>query len=225
MEGIRFMRRMTGKTKEERALGMGEGADYKPYITGTEFSSLGTCACIVDWKHGRGVECLSQAEERWYYVLRWDDDNVDIREQYPLDRERTEKICEKYEINHPFAYDDVKCMTTDFLVTKVDGTYHAFSVKASEHISQQEKVTMFIEKTYWNLQGVPFDILLGNKVDRVLVRNIKLVTEYYDIKRVYDDISMLKYKMAHKIIDFDMSARLITNDVLRRHINEQVFNR
>ena len=72
------------KTKKNRHMGEGVEKDYLPYITTSEFNSLGTTSVIVDWKTGRGVHCLSQAEAYWYYVLRWDDNNVDIREQYPL---------------------------------------------------------------------------------------------------------------------------------------------
>lgn len=78
-------RRISQKTKLKRRMGQGEGADYIPYITTREFNSLGTTALIKDWITGRTVHCFSQGEARWYYILRWDDENIDIREQYPLD--------------------------------------------------------------------------------------------------------------------------------------------
>jgi hypothetical protein len=77
-------RKISQKTKQLRKMGTGEGASYIPYITTSEFNSLGTTSVIRDWKTGRGVHCLAQGETLWYYILRWDDNNVDIREQSML---------------------------------------------------------------------------------------------------------------------------------------------
>ena len=73
-------------------MGEGTGKDYRPYITTSEFNSQGTTSVIRDWKTDRGVHCLSQGEMLWYYILRWDDENIDIREQYPLDYGETVRI-------------------------------------------------------------------------------------------------------------------------------------
>lgn len=78
------MRKISLKTKINEKRGTGTCADYKPYIYVSESKSDGTASIITDWKHGRAIQCLSQSEAMAYYVLRWDDSNVDIREQYPL---------------------------------------------------------------------------------------------------------------------------------------------
>ena len=94
-------RRLSDETKKKRKMGTGEGKDYIPYITTSEFNSRGTTSVIKDWKTGRGVHCLSQGETLWYYILRWDDNNVDIREQYPLDVDKTVAIAEEMGIQYP----------------------------------------------------------------------------------------------------------------------------
>ena len=81
-------------------MGTGEGAEYIPYITTSEFNSRGTTSVITDWKTGRQVHCLSQSEALWYYVLRWRDDIADIREQYPLDNIQTTMIAEQLGFRH-----------------------------------------------------------------------------------------------------------------------------
>lgn len=72
-------KRISRATKLARGQGSGEGAKYKSYVMTNEFNSLGTTSVIKDWKTGRGVHCLSQAEALWFYILRWDDNNIDIR--------------------------------------------------------------------------------------------------------------------------------------------------
>ena len=47
-------RRIPDKTKKIRKMGEGTGKDYKPYITTSEFNSMGTTSVIKDWKTGRG---------------------------------------------------------------------------------------------------------------------------------------------------------------------------
>ena len=44
----------------------------------------GTTSIITDWKTGRNIHCMSQGEAMWYFLLRWDDSNIDIREQLSL---------------------------------------------------------------------------------------------------------------------------------------------
>ena len=56
------MRRKNKKTKKRLGMGTGEGSKYKPYIQVGEFGSMGIAACVVDYKTGRSVHLLSQAE-------------------------------------------------------------------------------------------------------------------------------------------------------------------
>ena len=206
-------------TKRARKMGMGAGKDYLPYITTSEFNSCGTTSVIKDWKTGRGVHCLSQGEAYWYYVLRWDDDNVDIREQYPLKVEDTVKIARVNGFKHPVNAKHV--MTTDFLVTKADGTYHAYSVKVSRNMSRRTLELLCIEKIYWNSRNIPFTLLFKEDINKVLVNNIRLVTEFYDPTRVYDIWSALKHKIAIKEFKVDLSKTPLMKEDLQKLLEEK----
>lgn len=46
-------KRISEKGKQLRGMGTGEGAEYIPYITTSEFNSRGTTSVITDWKTGR----------------------------------------------------------------------------------------------------------------------------------------------------------------------------
>ena len=67
------MQRITEEGKIKNGRGTGTGVEYKPWIKIRELNSKGTASNIIDWKNGRQIELLSQAEVWWYYVLRWDD--------------------------------------------------------------------------------------------------------------------------------------------------------
>lgn len=202
-------RQISNKTKEIRKMGIGQGKDYKPYITTSEFNSQGTTSVINDWKTGRAIHCLSQGEMLWYYILRWDDNNADIREQFPLNRNLTLKIAKENGFKPPGQRDHI--MTTDFLVTEIDGSLHAYSVKSNDNLSQRELQILCIEKIYWSKQGVPFDILFKTKANKTLVANIRLITEFFNPQNVFDKYSAIKHKISIKEYHIDLEHKILTN--------------
>lgn len=202
------MQRITEEGKIKNGRGTGTGVEYKPWIKIRELNSKGTASNIIDWKNGRQIELLSQAEVWWYYVLRWDDNVIDIREQYPLVLDITLAICDECGFVHP-ANRKTR-MTTDFLVDYCDGNRKAFSVKADRAVldNPREVEKQFIEKEYWNKAGIPFQILYKEDLSRQFVMNIKDIVYCYDANRVADDIGKLRYLIAHKKITVDLNTKL-----------------
>ena len=214
--------RVSEKTKQNQRRGKGEGASYKPYIKTREVQSTGTGRILKDKITGRQMHLLSQAEVYTYYLLRWDDSVVDIREQYPLELEDTLKIADHLGYKHP--HDRKTSMTTDFLVTyrEKDGTktYKAYSVKASKEILQNDRTVEIqrIEMAYWNLKGIPFEIVFKEDMNRIKVGNIEAVMDYWDAKKIKTDIDMIKYLIAHKKMIVDMeTAPLDFTDIARAY--------
>ncbi len=214
--------RVSEKTKQNQRRGKGEGASYKPYIKTREVPSTGTGRILKDKITGRQMHLLSQAEVYTYYLLRWDDSVVDIREQYPLELEDTLKIADHLGYKHP--HDRKTSMTTDFLVTyrEKDGTktYKAYSVKASKEILQNDRTVEIqrIEMAYWNLKGIPFEIVFKEDMNRIKVGNIEAVMDYWDAKKIKTDIDMIKYLIAHKKMIVDMeTAPLDFTDIARAY--------
>lgn len=202
-------KRLSKKSKKLRKMGMGSGVDYKPYITTSEFNSQGTTSVIRDWKTGRGVHCLSQGEMLLYYILRWDDTNIDIQEQFPLDFESTCSVAVSMNIHPP-----KDTMTTDMVVTKTNGDIIAYSVKASNNLNRRQLELLCIEKQYWLNKGAAYHLIYKNDLNKILASNIRLVTEFYDSSYVFDTISAIKHKIAIKEISIDMESQLIDTGTL-----------
>ena len=199
-------------------MGSGVGKDYLPYITTSEFNSLGTTSVIKDWKTGREVHCLSQGEMYWYYILRFDDENIDIREQFPLDRSKTEKIAQQFGIKHPGNSTEY-VMTTDFLVTRSDKTHIAYSVKTSDDLKDRDLEILCIEKQYWLSEGCDYQLLLKRDVNRTLVENIRAVVPFYDKTEVFDEYSEIKHGIARKKLQWDMEHTPISNKTIDKWRN------
>ena len=64
--------------------GQGLGKDYIPWIKIQHFPSNGRVSRIKSWKTGRVHHFLSDLETKYFYYLEWQDDVIDIREQFPL---------------------------------------------------------------------------------------------------------------------------------------------
>ncbi len=217
-----------GKIKQLR--GTGSEASYKPWILTRELNSTGTTANIIDWKHGRSVQLLSAGEEMYYYYIRWDDAVQDIREQFPLDLETTNKIAAQFGIRHPRG-----TMTTDMLVTYPADRYVAYSVKDKREdvdyelaktdedrkraIRTAEK--LFVEKYYWTELGVEWKLVFKEDLNPVFVDNIRRSVVYYDEKSVHDDVSKIKHLIATKQIEVDMNAPINYQDLIRKYIKQE----
>lgn len=204
------MREVSTKTKIKEHRGEGEGASYIPWILTREVKgNTGTSTILKDWKHGRQVHLLSQGELWAYYILRWRDDVIDIREQFPLDIEKTIVIADMLGFNHP--KDNEHYMTTDLLVTYLHGnkkSFTAYSVKPNNSMLDNrrcvEKLT--IERIYWESKGIPFRLIFKDKLNPHLVNNIRDVCTYYDINDCQTEEQLIKHNIAHKLIKVDMTV-------------------
>lgn len=214
--------RVSEKTKQNQGRGKGEGSAYKPYIKTREIPSVGTGRILKDKISGRQMHLLSQGEVYAYYLLRWDDTVLDIREQYPLELADTLKIADHLGYKHPC--DRNTPMTTDFLVTykEEDGTktYKAYSVKNDKKVLQNNRTVEIqrIEMAYWNLHGIPFEIVFKEDMNRIKVGNIEAVMDYWDIWDVMTDIDMVKYLIAHKKIPVDLESKPLNFSELARTV-------
>lgn len=182
------MKAPSEETKIRENRGKGHGADYKPWIKTREFNSIGTCVNLVDWKNGRTIELLSQAEAMVYCHLRWNDDVTDIREQFPLDLDETNEIANE------FGYSRVNRgkthMTSDLLVDYKDGHQAVYSVKANRNQSNRTLQKLAIEKKYWNNHHIPFYLVTRDDVSPDEYLNILKATRFYDEKWVNDNDQM-----------------------------------
>lgn len=216
--GNMIISKVSEERKKDEKRGEGHGADYKPYIRVNEFNSKGTTSNPVDWITGRTMQLLSQGEMLFYYILRWDSSVVDIREQFPLDLEATLHIAKNLHIRHPKNKNTR--MTSDFLVDYLDGRQVVYSVKRSRSDIEEPrtKEKLLIEKVYWNQRGIDFVMIYAEELNISYVTNIRIVTEFYNLEDVFDDISMIKHLIATRQIAVDLTCGLIDFSKLKKEL-------
>lgn len=219
------MRRVSEETKIRERRGTGKGPDYKSWIQNRELNSNGVECALVDWKHGRAIQLLSNGEKMSYLILRWDDNVVDIREQFPLNIDDTNRIADELGIRR--ASQGRYHMTTDLLVEYADGTLRAFSVKTNRKEltdNKRNKELALIEFTYWKQQGVSWQFIESDNLNRVRAMNIENVVAYWDKKDVLNEFDYIKYLIAHKMVIVNMEEPIRYKDVINEMKKEGTWD-
>ena len=196
--------------------GTGHGADYIPWIRIDEFNSMGTCSGYPDPIHGRAVQLLSQGELKAYALLRWNDNVIDIREQFPLPMYGTFAIARAEGIDHPVRSGEIQVMTTDLLVDLKNGGHVAVSCKPDANkLSERDKEKIRIEELYWEKAGTKFVLVETNRIPKLLANNILDVFQYYDESKVHDSFSKAKHLVATKELMVNMAEVIDWKAVIR----------
>ncbi|QXX74594.1 TnsA endonuclease N-terminal domain-containing protein [Methylovirgula sp. HY1] len=169
-------RRIARFAAERRGQGIGPG--YRPWLTVSDLPSHGRSHRTFCPKTGRSHHLLSDGEHYAFHLLWWDEDVIDIREQFPLSRIETLAIAAQLNIRHPrdIASSAPLVQTTDFLVTRCRGAMQfleAISVKPDDQLSLGRTLDKLeIERQYWLRRTVPWRLLPHSAVKTVFARNL-----------------------------------------------------
>ncbi len=158
-------------TKEGR--GAGEGASYRPWLECRNVRSRGRKHRLPGMLHDRVMHLMSDLERNAVLFFERDPRVLDLREQYPLDREITRAIARELGTRHPRdpATGTDIVMTTDLLVTFNNGrgsrSTRAFSVKpAGELLDHRIVIKQEMERRYWERLGIVWRPLLDTTLRR-----------------------------------------------------------
>ncbi|MDQ0888527.1 hypothetical protein QFZ81_003615 [Paenibacillus sp. V4I9] len=167
------------RLKEGR--GSGIGTNYKPWILVHEVPSIGKSSIRYSWTVGRDHHFLSLLEAMYFYLLEWDDEVLDFREQFPLlPREETQSIAAELGVKHPT---DPKTkveivMTTDNVITQktqFGQVIKARSIKYEDALQKRRNAEkQMIEKIYWSRRGVEWNVVTENSIHIPKIQNVQM---------------------------------------------------
>jgi hypothetical protein len=163
--------------------GQGEGADYKPWLTVQDFSSTGRCHRPPSTKVGRHLELFSDVEYGVFLLADRARSVLDIREQYPLDRELTREIAIQLNIKHP-VYPATKVdtvMTLDFLLTVRDesGTHYlGVDAKTRDKLEDSRTIEKLqIVKSALSSKHISHVVVIDDHLPKQTIRNLNWLHE------------------------------------------------
>lgn len=186
--------------------GKGEGKNYKPWLTIQDVPSDGRVTRCQGWKTKRIHHLMSDHETRYFFLLEWATDVVDILEQFPLEREKTCKIAENKGIRYP---QDTKTktplvLTTDFLIKvkqNQDVKYFARTIKPSSFLETRRVIEKFeIEREYWKQKEVNWAIVTEKDIPIPLAKNIEWMHSAYWLEDIDDYHSTDCQKLIHILL-------------------------
>ena len=189
--------------KEKR--GQGNGKNYKPYLTVRDVASKGRVHRRPAVTHGRIVHLLSDLELAAFLLFDWDVSVTDIREQFPLDPEKTINIAKRLGIKHPAAKGVIQVMSTDLLIDiNQDGQIlpQAISVKYRDELENTRVIEKLeLEHRYWDGEQVEWFLFTENEVPKALVQNIRWLAPHLHSFELDEESRMATFELILKAIE------------------------
>lgn len=175
---------------QKECRGQGVGAEYRPWLTVQDISSKGRSSRIHCRKTGREHHLFSDIETSLFFMLNWSDQVIDIREQFPLDRDITRGIAASMGVRHP-ADSQTKTdlvMTTDFLVevrSNDEPRLIARSVKPSDELNNSRTLEkQEIERRYWIEKGVEWGVVTELDLPVQRIKNLRWLYEMQSLQHL-----------------------------------------
>lgn len=158
--------------------GAGRLGDYTPWLKIQDVADGGNVTRIKGLKTGRIHHLLSQWELKYFYLLDWATNIVDIREQYPLDQDETIAIAEEAGFRHPCdpVSKEHSVVVSTFLITVKQGIGTkeiARTVVHSKALNNRNIVDKLeIERRYWTFRRIDWGIVTEGEINEILAKNI-----------------------------------------------------
>lgn len=173
------------KIAEWQAQGYGEGhgQDYKPWLEVTDFSSHGRSRRVWGLKTHRIHHLFSDVEYDIFLASEWSRSVIDIREQYPLDRDLTQTIAQQLKIRHPHYPGTLvpTVMTVDFLLTVTKNgkeSYIAVNGKRDEEAEDANSLEKLeIQRTYFEQLEYPHHLMYHSQLPSQKIKNLEWIRD------------------------------------------------
>lgn len=206
--------------------GQGEGINYKPFWTITDFPTYGRASRVLGSKTGRIHHFFSDIEKKVFLLLDFDENNIisDVREHYPL--LNIEETIDTYEDLRLDKFKDKETgeqyvITTTFLITLKDVSgkirHVAVSVKGSSELNRDITIERLeIERRFWEEKNIPWSIITDKEIPKIKCKNIEWIhstlrnSEEFGIstdkrthyKEILKDLLINMYDEIRNIIDY-----------------------
>lgn len=148
-----------------------------------DLSSQGFSSQGKGWKTSRDYQFLSLNELKYFYVLKWMEIVLDIREQFPSFLEETLEIARLCGIKH--SSDDGKplVMTTDFVIIVKKGMETEEWVRTCKTVEELQNPKTLekleLDRRYWQARGMNWGIVTGREIPGVLVGNMMQIHDLH----------------------------------------------
>jgi hypothetical protein len=156
--------------------GQGQSSEYKPFIFVHEVSSDGRVNRVYGHKSQRIHHLLSDLELAVFLLLDWQENVLDVREQFPMRVEDTKRISEDAGLPHQKFNGIYQVLTTDFVIDCQDEEHPRFALQAkySDELEKPSTIERLeLERRYWKSKNIPWYIITEKEIPKTVLDNIK----------------------------------------------------
>ncbi|MEK3880146.1 TnsA endonuclease C-terminal domain-containing protein [Paenibacillus sp. FSL M7-0420] len=169
---------ITHQNRLKDGRGQGRGQDYIPFIQANDnkVASEGWLTRTQGWHSNRIHHTLSKYEYQYLLVQEWTDQVTDIREQFPLPIEETQRIARKLNIMHAHLKGDDVVQTSDFMLSIKDNKKGiidtARTFKPTNKLTKRTLELFEIERRYYKEIGIEWKVVfdIGRPIN--FIKNI-----------------------------------------------------
>jgi len=209
--------------------GSGRNHEYKPWLTVRDLPSDGRSHRVFGHKSKRTHHLFSDLELAVFLLNEWHSQIGEIREQFPLQIDITQRLAKESGIKHPEYSGVDQYMSSDFLVNSSDLNRPKFALQAKYVSAFNDPRTIEkieIERRYWKEKEVPWFLITERNIPKVVFQNINWlypaqrdkISEEDILQRVEYYFHYFKTNPTKKIIDIckmlDISYTLNPGDSL-----------
>ncbi|MCM3443278.1 MULTISPECIES: TnsA endonuclease N-terminal domain-containing protein [Metabacillus] len=163
----------------EEGHGQGEKDGYKSWLTSDGLPENFKESSLFGrgWTLNRGIRRLGELDQGYFNVIDWESNYIDLREYFPLNRERTLQIAKELKITHikDKSTKTPIVMTVNFLITYLENGVEkqkAIITGWSDKVnSKRFKNQMKIQEIYWNEKGVEVQLITEKDINWTLAKN------------------------------------------------------
>ncbi|WP_421910458.1 TnsA endonuclease N-terminal domain-containing protein [Marinobacter sp.] len=158
---------------------------YAPFVRTEDVPSSGNKHRCRGIKSNRVHHFLSANEYFFFIKLEFQPEVLAIYEQFPmLPLMMTKGIAKELEITHP-KYPRTQTdmiLTTDFVIQLDSGEWRAYSIKPETAMKNARTIKkQVIEKAYWELHGIVWEIVLDSQLKTTESSNLSLLRHYSEL--------------------------------------------
>lgn len=169
---------------------------YVSFIKTQDLKSKGSKSRTPDFNEpGQDRDLLSTNERHFFYRLRFSNQFVWIKEQYPLlSIERAVAISKKLGVRYPtypYTPSVQVVMTTDFYCQHINGEQVAYSIKDEQAHNKLTKIQkqnvenkQKIERVFWESKGVKWHLIMSDSIKTIFSQNLEQLYPHYSIGSV-----------------------------------------
>ncbi len=177
---------------------------YIPLFRILDFSSYGWRTAVKSWITDAVGELMSDPELHYYMQLHGEPDVRDIAYQHAHDPVETREIVQELrkdpkhaKLAHPSVNGRDTIMSTDFVITKADGSMKAVAVKREEDLDWRVEEKLLIEEQFWRRRDVEWELVCDTDIKAVQVANVALLYDRHDAAKLPVDAAAVQLLLAY----------------------------